>query len=298
MMADTAQSSVFIRQMISQTDTPAMPTRRTPSLVSFVGQSGMGKSSLIKFLILLKTPVGVGAPHCPVAGRPGSDLPTSEDVHLYLDPATFLSEAPILYADSEGLGGGERQPLATASRARRDSHATDEFSDDDSLSFQNRFSSRREIQWAETAEQRTRSFAASRFYPRLLFTFSDTVVFVHKNSRYFSEIKQNSLHAKDCYREIETVVEQLIEWAAEALETTNNQPILPYAIIVLNECSPETDLDLWDVDISTKRLLESLADTVNQNATFARYAEGWRKRQRQVKDIRELMLYYYSDVKV
>jgi len=188
MMADTAQSSVFIRQMMAQTDTPAMPTHRTPSLVSFVGQSGMGKSSLIKFLILLRTPVGVGPPHCPVAGKPGSDLPTSEDVHLYLDPTTFFSEAPILYADSEGLGGGERHPLATASRARRDSLLANETSDDDSISFQTRFSSRREIQWAKTAEQRTRSFAASRFYPRLLFTFSDAVVFVHKNSRYFSEI--------------------------------------------------------------------------------------------------------------
>jgi len=111
-------------------------------------------------------------------------------------------------------------------------------------------------------------------------------------------VEEDPVHAKDCCREIETVIQQLIEWAAEALETTNNQPILPYAIIVLNECSPETDLELWDVDISTKRLLESLADTVNQNATFSRYAEVWRKRQRQVKDIKELMLYYYSNVRV
>jgi hypothetical protein len=40
-------------------------------------------------------------------------------VHLYLDPSTFLSEAPILYADCEGLDGGERLPLATTSRQRR-----------------------------------------------------------------------------------------------------------------------------------------------------------------------------------
>lgn len=44
-------------------------------------------------------------------------------------------------------------------------------------------SSQREITWATTPEKRTREFAVTNLYPRLLYTFSDIVVFVLKNPR-------------------------------------------------------------------------------------------------------------------
>src|ERR1700712_1172075 len=90
---------------------------RTPSLVSFVGQTGAGKSTLIKLLIGLKDPKESVKVQSPVVGRPGIDVPTSEDVHLYSDPPTAYSQTPLLYADCEGLEGGEREPLGLSLRS-------------------------------------------------------------------------------------------------------------------------------------------------------------------------------------
>ncbi|CZR51334.1 uncharacterized protein PAC_01209 [Phialocephala subalpina] len=272
------------RDSQASTSSSNLPPRRTPSLVSFVGQSGAGKSTLIKLLILLEAPPGTAIPQCPIVGSSGSDVPTSEDVHLYLDPPTFHSDAPILYADCEGLDGGEREPMTTAYRSKRkprDAPEAEESSDDETSSFQAGCSSKRELRWAKSRTERTRSFAVSRFYPRLLFTFSDMVIFVHRNPKV-----------------IESVFEQLIKWAAAALETANNQPILPYAIIVLNACPHDIDAKLWDIDFATKSLLESLSETVNKNDTFAQYAKFWRERGREVKNIEELMMCYYSSVRV
>jgi hypothetical protein len=44
-------------------------------------------------------------------------------------------------------------------------------------------SSEREITWATTSEKQTREFAVTQLYPRLLYTFSDVVVFALKNPR-------------------------------------------------------------------------------------------------------------------
>lgn len=43
--------------------------------------------------------------------------------------------------------------------------------------------SEREITWADNALRRSREFAVTNFYPRLLYTFSDVVVFVLREAR-------------------------------------------------------------------------------------------------------------------
>jgi hypothetical protein len=64
--------------------------------------------------------------------------------------------------------------------------------DDDFLLAQ--YSPKREILWADSPSTRSRAFAVSHLYPRLLYTFSDTIVYVLKNARYeFLQSAEGSL---------------------------------------------------------------------------------------------------------
>lgn len=124
----------------------------------------------------------------PVVGSVGKDVPTSGDVHLYLDPHTADSEAPILYADCEGLEGGEREPLGAWRNTKDRSTSNQAGSIGENLGHL-QHASAREITWATTNERRSRGFAVTNLYPRLLYTFSGVIVFVLKNPRYEFHLK-------------------------------------------------------------------------------------------------------------
>ena len=99
------------------------------------------------------------------------------------------------------------------------------------------------------------------------------------------------------HRTSEGVLDKLIDWAA-SLETSSNQPILPYVILVLNGSENNIDPTLWDVDKATTNLLDSLSATVDKNPYFKKHAETWRKRGKQIKTIEDLVLCYYCAFRV
>lgn len=56
----------------------------------------------------------------------------------------------------------------------------------------------RKIAWADTPATQKREFAVGQLYPRILYTFSDVVVFVLRNPRAFESV----------------VLDKLVRWGA------------------------------------------------------------------------------------
>jgi len=117
---------------------------------------------------------------------PGSvtthNMPTSGDVHLYADPSTYYGAFPTFYADCEGLDGGEVTPIAQRYREGQDGQILP--SKLQKKLWRLSRSQQRQLAWADSPEKEKRQYAVTEFYPRLLYTFSDVVVFVLQNAKY------------------------------------------------------------------------------------------------------------------
>jgi energy-coupling factor transporter ATP-binding protein EcfA2 len=175
---------------------PMGRSSRYPQLVSFIGQTGAGKSTLVKILIEQKAQPDsheeYAASRTPIPGSVMNDsTPTTGDVHLYADPATFFGTSPMLYADCEGLDGGEAPPVSVAAQQWDPSstnpiprHSGSKRRNKDISRYWAARQIRRELTWARDNEERQkREFAVAHLYPRLLYTFSDVIVFVLQNGK-------------------------------------------------------------------------------------------------------------------
>lgn len=264
---------------------PIESTPRYPQLVSFIGVTNAGKSTLIKMLVNHDVQ-NTGAEKqalfpSPVVGSIVNDtLPTSGDVHLYADPATHTQQLPILYADCEGFEGGERVPLGASSRSRRRQSWDPRASDTSATDIHSR-----PLEWANEEASRQREYAVTALYPRLLYTFSDCVVFVLRNPKTFQS----------------AVLTKLLDWGASSLEKSINQPALPHCIVALNGSDPGVHDKEWDINFATQSLLSSVKgalDYVEGVPRFRELADYWRGLGKHIYSVEDLILRYYSSFKV
>lgn len=111
----------------------------------------------------------------PVPGVVGDNVPTTGNVHLYADPGTSMSQKPMLYADCEGMAGGENPPRGlTCCQGLEGSSGPRQLEK----------SLRRKLSWADTAKRQSREYAVRTLFPKILYTFSDVVVFTLREVRY------------------------------------------------------------------------------------------------------------------
>lgn len=78
------------------TNVGSMPATQFPRLISFFGDTGKGKSTIIQNLIRLITYSKARFFGTPVVGA--STKSTSGGIHIYCDPETFQHTRPIVYA--------------------------------------------------------------------------------------------------------------------------------------------------------------------------------------------------------
>src|SRR5205823_4399856 len=90
--------STFTRQFVNINSRMAamMPRKQFPRLVAFFGNTGMGKSTIIKTLIRHLTSSQVFDVPV-VGGGVETHNSTSSGIHIYTDPKTFTQNRPIVY---------------------------------------------------------------------------------------------------------------------------------------------------------------------------------------------------------
>lgn len=90
----------------------------------------------------------------------------------------------------------------------------------------------------------------------------------------------------------------LLDWAATSLESSINQPTLPHAIIVLNATDMQVPQEEWDVSKATANLMSHVEDAVSKVPIFQEYARRWSLKGKAVKNMKDLILCYYSSINV
>lgn len=118
-----------------------------------------------------------------VGAQVDDNLTTSADVHLYADPRTCYDNRPVLYADCEGFSGGEALPRSIQARKKAGSVFDAARKLRKAPPKPPRRGRQRNIAWATKDETRRQEFFVTELYPRVLYTFSDVVVFVLRTAK-------------------------------------------------------------------------------------------------------------------
>ncbi|KAF3928891.1 hypothetical protein AA313_de0200185 [Arthrobotrys entomopaga] len=190
---------IYTRALTEAAKKVKSPLDKYPSLVSFVGKSQSGKSTMIRALMLQTS---LGDSILPLPGDEGLASSGTDEVHLFQDPQSMPDENPILFADCEGFGTGSTPQHAvgegqqghkfmatSGSTASRPSamhfsnrlrkprpEAQFGLTKDESSALAGKY----EIKWA-TPEDDRQSFV-EKLYPRLIYSFSDVVCYVTKDT--------------------------------------------------------------------------------------------------------------------
>ncbi|RSL58690.1 hypothetical protein CEP54_007630 [Fusarium duplospermum] len=252
-----------------------------PGLVSFVGGTGSGKSTLIELLAKFADPLVRKYFKTPAVGDSGSCQSTSSNrssnVHLYADPRTFQTRSPILYAECEGIDGDETP-------AEMGKSLTDASASSDPLSHASQILElgSHDIIWSKMPRNSgacTRKEIIKTLFPRILYIFSDVVVFS------FSRIQPD-----------DTLL-QLAKWGHSAMIQSYNKPLLPSCIIAFSNRDDQVGRRENNLNTARKSFFEGLQD-FSKDKTLQPYIQYWKTYGRRIASAEDFLSCYYSSVSV
>lgn len=249
-----------------------------PSFVSFIGDTGTGKSTLVRAMILMgqvnaskMPPSRSGSPDDSVVNglEDFIDLkitgpvtrtaniehltdPTSTGVHLYKDVTTSSRDRtpqssqsrdhanPLLFADCEGFGSG-----TTMNNADRGEDVNTY------LLFERPITS---PSYGTRGKE-----GAELFYARFLYAFSDVVVFVTNDDQRLEEYMQ-----------------RLLEWAASAVNKSVNHLAQKTLVVVRNMTNRHTN-KLYDEDVLKHSIFDNLGPLWKSSEQLKRFRDAYNR---------------------
>ncbi|CAM1501617.1 Fc.00g036010.m01.CDS01 [Cosmosporella sp. VM-42] len=251
-----------------------------PGLVSFIGETGSGKSTLIGLLSQFSKSQFKSLFKTPVVGDSVSNQSTSSNVHLYADPETFFDENPILYADCEGMDGDEvpTEMKKTLANAEDSGDPLPHASQASGLDSQ-------DIVWEKkpgNGSVWTRKEITKTLFPRILYIFSDVVVFIP-----FNKIR------------LEDTLFQLVQWGHGATVKSYNKPVLPSAIIAFINKDDQVDPGDYDLETAMRSVFEKPGfKDVSRDRRLEMYIQYWKANGQDIVSAEDLLSCYYSSVSV